>query len=121
MKTVLTKVCELLLLVSLLSACSPKPEDHFVELGRCYQAGLATDDAQMVQGVNLEIEKASREFNKTGMNPALFAMLVNEKVNDDLYPAGSSTDTDYVSKKVTQWASSSPCQGLKQPGIKGHE
>lgn len=100
----------------LLSACSQSPQDRFEELGRCYTAGLLLHDGVLLHGVEIELAKGTRDL-KNGIGPAELAMLIPERIHDELYPMGSSTDPAYVTRKLTQWAGTSVCQGLKQQVI----
>jgi hypothetical protein len=117
MKPGLAKVRSLWLLVLILmSACSKSPEDRLVELGRCYKAGVVLEDRVLVQGVEIALLKTIRDL-KIEISPAQFAMVINQKINDELYPRGSMTDATHVLKKVTEWASSSVCKDVKQQAV----
>jgi len=100
----------------LLSACSQSPQDRLEELGRCYTAGLLLHDGVLLRGVEVELAKGTRDL-KNGISPTELAMLIPERIHDELYPTGSSTDPAYVTRKLTQWADTSVCQGLKQQAI----
>jgi hypothetical protein len=100
----------------LLSACSPNPQDRLVELGRCYKASVVIEDRVLLQGVEIALMQAIQDL-KIEVSPAQFAMLVNQQVNDELYPAGSLTDAAHVLRTVTKWAGSSVCHGAKQHAI----
>lgn len=114
MKADVIKVRSLLLpALMLLSACSQSPQDRLVELGRCYKAGSTLDDRLLLRGVEIALTKAIRDL-KIEVSPAQFAMLVNEKINDELYPAGSLTDSAHVLRTATDWAGSSVCQDVKK-------
>nr|WP_315232901.1 hypothetical protein [uncultured Albidiferax sp.] len=114
MKANLPKVRSLWLLASmLLSACSQNPQDRLVELGRCYKAAVVIEDRVLLQGVEIALMQSIRDL-KIETSPAQFAMLVNERINDELYPAGSLTDSAHVLKKVSDWAASSVCRDAKQ-------
>lgn len=100
----------------LLSACSQSPEDRLVELGRCFKAGTVLEDRVLLRGVEIALMKTIQDL-KIEMSPAQFAMLINQKINDELYPAGSLTDSGHVFRTATKWADSSVCQDAKQQAI----
>ncbi len=117
MKVDLSKVRSLWLpVLILLSACSHSPEDRLVELGRCYKAGTVLEDRVLLRGVEIALMKTIQDL-KIEMSPAQFAMLINQKINDELYPAGSLTDSGHVLRTATKWADSSVCQDAKQQAI----
>nr|WP_315240763.1 hypothetical protein [uncultured Albidiferax sp.] len=121
MKVNLPKVRSLWLpVLILLSACSQSPEDRLVELGRCYKAGAILKDRVLLRGVEITSEKTIRD-SKIEVSPAMFAMLINEKINDELYSEGSSTDPARVLKTLTKWANSSVCKDMKQQGVDAGE
>lgn len=105
-----------LLSLVLLSACSQSPQDRLVELGRCYKAGSTLEDKVLLRGVEIALTNAIRDL-KIEVSPAQFAMLINQKINDELYPAGSLTDSGHVLRTATKWADSSVCQDAKQQAI----
>ena len=104
----------------LLSACSQSPEDRMVELGRCYKAGAVLKDRALLRGVEITSERTMQD-TKFNVSPAQFAMLINEKINDELYSEGSSTDPARVLKTLTKWADSSVCKDMKQQGVDAGE
>ena len=117
MQADLLKVRRLLLpALILLSACSQSPQDRLVELGRCFKAGTVLEDRVLLRGVEIALMKTIRDL-KIEVSPAQFAMLINQKINDELYPAGSLTDSAHVLRTVTKWADSSVCQDAKQQGV----
>lgn len=117
MKADLSKIRSLWLpTLVLLSACSQSPQDRLVELGPCYKAGSTLEDKLLLRGVEIALTNAIRDL-KIEVSPAQFAMLINQRINDELYPAGSLTDPAHVLSKATEWADSSVCRDAKQQAI----
>lgn len=117
MKADLSKMRSLWLpVLVLLSACSQSPEDRLVALGRCYKAAGVLEDRVLLRGAEIALTRARRDL-EIEVSPARFAMLINQKVNDELYPAGSLTDSGHVFRTVSKWAGSSVCQDAKQQAI----
>ena len=105
----------LLPVLLLVTACTKGPEDQFIELAKCYKASKLVDDAVLRAAADAELVVITSEMeNKQIKPPSLFAMRINEKVNDELYPAGSSTNSDYVIDKALSWVNSSYCQSLRK-------
>lgn len=77
-------VCRLWLpVLILLSACSHSPEDRLVKLGRCFKAGTVLEDRVLLRGVEIALMRTIQDL-KIEMSPAQFAMLIIQKIDDEL-------------------------------------
>lgn len=105
----------LFLLLLLVSGCTQSPQDKLVELGKCIKASQIIGDPVLAAAAANEFKVIAPAMeSKIVINPALFAMLVNEKVNDELYPAGSSTNSKYVLETAASWINSNYCKELRK-------
>lgn len=99
----------------LMSGCSQSPEDKLIELGKCFKASQIIDDPVLAAAAVHELKIVTSGMDgKIAINPALYTMVIAGKVRDELYPAGSSTNTQYVVTKAISWVNSSYCLELRK-------
>lgn len=99
--------------VALVTACSKGPEDQLVELGQCYKAAKTFQDKEMLFGVGVRLQTLLQQVESKAGSKALIPMLINEKINDKLYPHGSGSSAEEAMQKLTDWHDSDRCKSLR--------
>lgn len=99
--------------IVLVTACSKGPEDQLVELGQCYKAATAFQDKEMLFGVGVKLDPVFQQVESKVGSKAMVSMLINEKINDKLYPHGSSSSAEDAMQMLTDWHDSDRCTSLR--------
>lgn len=85
-----------------------------VEVSKCRKASLHFKDDAFEKGTMRELERLTAELAPQLVgSPARIGVILNQRVNEELYPAGSATHGEFVGRKLTEWYESSYCQSLK--------
>ena len=97
------------LIITFISGCTSSKDDEILKIGRCHKAAQTLDDLFLKDATEFRMQSSLKDHHGSTRD----AMVIGEKLQNEIQPQGSSTPFEYSIKIANSWKNTDYCKEVE--------